>query len=279
MSVGSDRLPDGVWVVLPTYNEAANIEPIARAILDALPAATLLVVDDASPDGTGDIADGLAATDPRVRVLHRAGKEGLGPAYRHGFRVALEGGASVVIQMDADASHDPNSLPDLLAPILAGKADLVIGSRYAAGGQVMDWGLRRRVISRGGGLFARTVLNLPVNDLTGGFKAWTRDALALATATDTGPGGFAFQIEMTHRAHRLHARICEIPITFRDRRVGVSKMGGRIVVEALAVVVGLRLRELARGPARSKQVVTARTDNLPPPVSDVQTTRKRGAGA
>lgn len=279
MSVGSGRLPDGVWVVLPTYNEAANIEPIARAILDTLPTATLLVVDDASPDGTGDLADTLAVTDPRVRVLHRAGKEGLGPAYRHGFRIALEGGAGVVVQMDADFSHDPNSLPDLLAPILAAKADLVIGSRYVSGGRVTDWGFRRRVISRGGGLFARLVLNLPINDLTGGFKAWTREALALATATDTGPGGYAFQIEMTHRAHRLHARICEVPITFRDRRVGVSKMSGRIVAEALAVVVGLRIRELARVAMRSEQMVTARADSQPPPASEVQAARKRGARA
>ena len=187
---------------------------------------------------------GLAAKDPRIRVLHRVAKEGLGPAYRAGFRIALDSGALIVVQMDADFSHDPASLPALVAPILADDADLVIGSRYVDGGEVMDWGLGRRLLSRGGSLFARLVLSLPVRDLTGGFKAWTRDTLVLATASDTGPGGYAFQIEMTHRARRRQARIREIPITFRDRRVGVSKMRGAIVAEALVVVIGLRIREL-----------------------------------
>src|SRR6478752_7149017 len=159
----------GVWVVLPTYNEAENIGPIAGAILAALPDATLLVVDDESPDGTGRLADALAAADPRVRVRHRAKKQGLGRAYLDGFGVALAGGAGIVVQMDADFSHDPASLPSLLGPIAAGDADLVIGSRYTEGGSVEDWGIGRRVISRGGSLFARVVLGLGQNDLTGGF--------------------------------------------------------------------------------------------------------------
>src|SRR5687768_12452063 len=162
----------GTWVVLPTYDEAENLPGIAAAILEQLPAATLLVVDDSSPDGTGEVADRMAAEDPRIRVRHRPGKAGLGRAYLDGFRVALDGGATSVIQMDADWSHDPAALPSLLAPIAAGDADLVIGSRYVEGGRVLDWGFGRRLVSRGGSLFARTVLGLVPHDLTGGFKAW-----------------------------------------------------------------------------------------------------------
>ena len=168
------------WVVLPTYNEAENLRDIAAAVLAALPAATLLVVDDGSPDGTGALADGLAAGDPRVRVRHRPAKEGLGRAYLDGFGVALDGGADLVVQMDADWSHDPASLAALTGPIVDGQADLVIGSRYIAGGGVVDWGPVRRVISRGGSLFARTVLGLSPHDLTGGFKAWRDAGLPLA---------------------------------------------------------------------------------------------------
>src|SRR5690242_13150637 len=160
----------GTWVVLPTYNEADNLPGIAAAILEALPAATLLVVDDGSPDGTGRLADDLAAADPRVRVRHRTAKQGLGKAYLDGFDVARGGGASIVVQMDADWSHDPAVLPDLIGPIGGDAADLVIGSRYVSGGGVVDWGLARRVISRGGSLFARIVLRLGPHDLTGGFK-------------------------------------------------------------------------------------------------------------
>lgn len=243
MHAARHRLPT-IWVVLPTFNEAENIESISTAILEEVPSATLLVVDDASPDGTGVIADRIAADDDRVRVLHRAGKEGLGPAYRAGFRRALEEGAQVVVQMDADFSHDPRRLPDLLRPIVDGTCDLVIGSRYVAGGRVEDWGFARRVISRGGGLFSQLALAIPVHDMTGGFKAWSRDALLGATSSDTGPGGYAFQIEMTYRAHRGHARIREVPITFVDRRLGTSKMSGRIVAEALTVVLGLRIRDV-----------------------------------
>jgi dolichol-phosphate mannosyltransferase len=241
----------GAWVVLPTYNERENLEAISAAILDALPGATLLVVDDSSPDGTGDLADALAAAEPRIRVRHRPGKQGLGRAYLDGFEVALSGGATAVIQMDADWSHDPAALPSLVGPVAAGRADLVIGSRYARGGRVEDWGLVRRFISRGGSTFARFVLGLSPHDLTGGFKAWRAATLAGLSFDGVRAGGYVFQIEMTYRASRLGARVVEVPITFRDRRLGQSKMSRRIIVEALFVVIGLRWEELrGRGPAR-----------------------------
>ena len=244
----------GPWVVLPTYNEAENLRDIAAAILAALPLATLLIVDDGSPDGTGDLADALAAADPRVRVRHRAAKEGLGRAYLDGFRLALDGGADLVVQMDADWSHDPASLPALTAPIIANEADLVIGSRYVAGGGVVAWGPVRRIISRGGSLFARTVLGLTPHDLTGGFKAWRAQALGEIPFAGVHAGGYVFQIEMTFRASRLGARIREIPITFRDRRLGQSKMSRRIIGEALIVVIQLRWDELrGRGPRSTRR--------------------------
>lgn len=234
----------GTWVVLPTYDEAENIGPISAAILEALPGATLLVVDDGSPDGTGELADALAAADTRIRVRHRPAKQGLGRAYLDGFRVALDGGAERIVQMDADFSHDPAVLPELLGPLESGLADLIIGSRYTKGGGVLDWGIGRRLISRGGSLFARFVLNLPASDLTGGFKAWRGATLAAIQFDGVHAGGYVFQIEMTFRADRAGARIREVPITFRDRRVGQSKMSRRIVVEALVVVVQLRVEEL-----------------------------------
>jgi dolichol-phosphate mannosyltransferase len=237
---------DGPWVVLPTYNEAGNLPGISAAIVSALPTATLLVVDDGSPDGTGEMADELAARDPRVRVLHRPGKQGLGRAYLDGFRTALAGQAGIVVQMDADWSHDPATLPALVAPIAEGRADLVIGSRYTRGGRVEDWGLGRRLISRGGSLFARIVLWLRPQDLTGGFKAWRASTLAAIPFDGIHAGGYVFQIEMTHRASRAGARIVEVPITFRDRRIGQSKMSRRIIVEALLIVVRLRLEEWRR---------------------------------
>ena len=234
----------GAWIVLPTYNEAENLPGIAAAILAALPAATLLVVDDGSPDGTGRLADDLSAVDSRVRVRHRPAKQGLGRAYLDGFEIALAAGASIVVQMDADWSHDPATLPALIGPVVEGGADLVIGSRYAKGGGVVDWGLGRRLISRGGSLFARLVLRLTPHDLTGGFKAWRAATLATIPFAGIHAGGYVFQIEMTFRATRLGARIVEYPITFRDRRVGQSKMSRRIVIEALVVVVQLRIEEL-----------------------------------
>jgi dolichol-phosphate mannosyltransferase len=241
----------GTWVIVPTYDEAANIEAISAAILAAVPGCTLLVVDDSSPDGTGDIADRLAAANPLVRTLHRKAKQGLGRAYLDGFRVALAGGAEVIVQMDADWSHDPEALPSLVEPVLDGRADLVLGSRYTAGGGTSDWGLARRVISRSGSLFARTVLRLAPNDLTGGFKAWRSTTLASVPADGVRAGGYVFQIEMTYRASRLGARVVEVPILFRDRLVGQSKMSRRIIFEAFFVVLRLRWDELrGRGPQR-----------------------------
>jgi len=234
------------WVVVPTYNEAENIRPLTAAILAALPDATILIVDDSSPDGTGGIADELAAADPRIRVRHRTAKQGLGRAYLDGFSVALAGGATIVVQMDADFSHDPTALPSLVGPIERADADLVIGSRYTRGGGVVDWGLGRRLISRSGSLFARIVLGLSPNDLTGGFKAWRGTTLAAIPFDGIHAGGYVFQIETTFRASRAGARIREVPITFQDRRVGQSKMSRRIIVEAFVVVVRLRLEELTR---------------------------------
>jgi dolichol-phosphate mannosyltransferase len=247
------------WVVLPTYNEADNLPGIAAAILERLPGSTLLVVDDSSPDGTGEMADGMAAKEPRVRVHHRPGKQGLGKAYIDGFGIALAAGAGRVVQMDADWSHDPEYLPGLVDAItggstapLPGGADLVIGSRYTRGGGVLDWGLGRKVISRGGSLFARMVLGLRPHDLTGGFKAWRREALEAIDWSRVHSGGYVFQIETTYLATRAGARIAETPIIFADRRVGVSKMSRRIIVEALIVVLQLRLDELrGRGPERA----------------------------
>jgi len=196
-----------------------------------------------SIDGTGGIADDLATRDQRVRVRHRTAKTGLGRAYLDGFGMALQGGAGVVVQMDADWSHDPTVLPALIAPIVAGSADLVIGSRYVRGGRVEDWGIGRRLISRLGSLFARIVLALRPHDLTGGFKAWRAATLAAIPFAGVHAGGYVFQIEMTQRATRAGARVFEVPITFRDRRVGRSKMSRGIIVEALVVVVRLRVDE------------------------------------
>jgi len=243
----------GTWVVLPTYDEAENLAGIAAAILEMLPAATLLVVDDSSPDGTGELAEQLARDEPRIRVRHRPGKEGLGRAYLDGFRVALDGGATSLIQMDADWSHEPAVLPSLLAPIVEDRADLVIGSRYVKGGRVLDWGVGRRIVSRGGSLFARTVLNLKPNDLTGGFKAWRASMLAAIPFDGVHAGGYVFQIEMTFRASRDGARVREVPITFRERELGVSKMSGSNIREAMVKVaqwgVGGRM-DRARGVVR-----------------------------
>jgi dolichol-phosphate mannosyltransferase len=256
----------GTWVIVPTYNEAENVRTITAGILESLPGATVLVVDDGSPDGTGGIADDLAAADSRIRVRHRPEKQGLGRAYLDGFGVALSGGAEIVIQMDADWSHDPEALPSLIGPIAGGTADLVIGSRYTKGGGVVDWGLGRRIISRGGSIFARSVLRLGPRDLTGGFKAWRASTLAAIPFDGVHAGGYVFQIEMTFRASRLGARVAETPITFRDRRVGQSKMSRRIVVEALVVVVTLRAEELAgRLPGRRPKPIAGVPEPPPAP--------------
>jgi len=231
----------GVWVVLPTYNERENLEPIAAAILAALPEGSLLVVDDASPDGTGELADTIAAREARVSVLHRPGKEGLGVAYRDAFRWVLERpDARAIVQMDADFSHDPAALPRLLAPLMR-DADLVLGTRYMRGGSTVGWPWHRKVISRGGTLFARTVLMLPYRDLTGGFKAWRRELLEAIRLRETSGSGYGFQVETTWWAHRRGARIVQVPIVFRERVAGASKMTGGIVREALLLVIRLRI--------------------------------------
>jgi dolichol-phosphate mannosyltransferase len=242
----SSAAAGAAWLVLPTYDEAANIAAIVAAARESLPAgAHILVVDDNSPDGTGRIADGLAAADPNVEVLHRTGKEGLGPAYIAGFRHALAGGAEFILQMDSDFSHDPADLPRLLAAASEG-ADLAIGSRYVAGGGVTDWGALRRAISRGGSRYAQLVLGLGVHDLTGGFKCYRRATLEGIDLDAVSAKGYGFQIEMTYRAIKNGATVREVPIVFRDRQAGVSKMSGTIVLEAAWQVPKLRWRPSGR---------------------------------
>ncbi len=232
------------WLVVPTFNEAENIEPLvddARAVLSAaIPGAfRILIVDDGSPDGTGAIADRLAERHDDVQVLHRTEREGLGPAYLAGFRVALEAGATRVFEMDADFSHDPADLPRLLAAVDAG-ADLALGSRYVDGGRVEDWGLVRRVISRGGCTYARTWLGLGIHDLTGGFKCFRREVLEAIDLDSVRSHGYSFQIEVTLRAIQRGFVVREVPITFRDRRLGRSKMSPWIALEAMLVMPVLR---------------------------------------
>jgi len=229
---------DRACVVLPTYDEHDNLPKIVPQILAAAPEVDVLVVDDASPDGTGEIADDLARASGRVKVLHRPHKDGLGPAYLAGFAHALAAGYGRILEMDADCSHEPSALPMLLAA--SREADLVLGSRYVRGGATVHWGLGRRLLSRAGSLYARLVLRVPVKDLTGGFKCFRREVLEsidLGTVTSTG---YAFQIELTYRALRRGFRVVEVPITFADRRVGKSKMSRAIVFEALWKVWAIR---------------------------------------
>ena len=234
----------GAWLILPTYNEAENLEPLVRAALPRLEASglphTVLVVDDGSPDGTGQIADRLAAELEPVQVLHRQRKEGLGRAYLAGFALALEGGADLVLEMDSDFSHDPADLPRLIAA--AGAADLVLGSRYVPGGGIDDWGFVRRTLSYGGCVYARALLGIPVRDLTGGFKCFRRRVLETIDLSDVHADGYGFQIELTYRAVRAGFSVTEVPIRFRERRVGTSKMDARIALEAVWKVPALRLR-------------------------------------
>jgi dolichol-phosphate mannosyltransferase len=239
---------DRACVVLPTYNEHDNLPYIVPRILAATPEVDVLVVDDASPDGTGEIADDLARRDRRVNVLHRPHKDGLGLAYLAGFARALGDGYGRVLEMDADCSHDPSALPSLLAA--SRTADLVLGSRYVPGGGTVHWGLGRRLLSRAGSFYARTILGVPVKDLTGGFKCFRREvleAIELGTVTSTG---YSFQIELTYRAIRRGFHVLEVPITFTDRRVGRSKMSRAIVLEALWKVWAIRASR-NRLPARS----------------------------
>ncbi len=232
---------DEAWVILPTYDEAENLERIVDAVLAQLPdPGRILVVDDNSPDGTGEIADGLAAANDGISVLHRAQKEGLGPAYLAGFRVALDGGAARIVEMDADFSHDPAYLPKLIGA--ADHYDLVIGSRYVPGGGVSDWGPMRRFISRGGSTYARLVLGVGVKDLTGGFKCFRREVLEAIDLDTIEARGYAFQVETTYRALKAGFRVVEIPIVFRDRTDGTSKMSRSIVAEAMWRVPAMRFR-------------------------------------
>jgi dolichol-phosphate mannosyltransferase len=232
------------WVVLPTFNEAENLEAILAVILPVMREAVgrdgfrVLVVDDGSPDGTGRIADRIAAEEPEVGVLHRSKREGLGPAYLAGFATALDGGATHVFEMDADFSHEAHDLPRLLQG--TEQADLVLGSRYIPGGIVTDWGLGRRIISRGGSAYARRVLGLSVRDLTGGFKCFRREVLEGIDLRSVRSHGYAFQVELTYRAVRAGFRVVEVPIVFRDRRLGRSKMSFRIALEAMLLVPRLR---------------------------------------
>jgi dolichol-phosphate mannosyltransferase len=234
------------WLVLPTFNEAGNLEAIVDAALAQLevcaePGFRVLIVDDSSPDGTGELADGLASTHEQVEVLHREKREGLGPAYLAGFRRALDAGAGYIFQMDADFSHDPADLGRLLAAI-AGGADVAIGSRYVAGGGVEHWGLLRRIVSRGGCAYARRVLGLQVRDLTGGFKCFRREVLEAINLDTVRSHGYGFQVELTQRAVQRGFAVREVPIIFRDRRHGHSKMSPRIALEAFIVLPQLRWR-------------------------------------
>ena len=229
---------DRACVILPTYNERENLPQIAPAILAAAPELDVLVVDDNSPDGTGALADELAQKEPRLRVLHRERKEGLGRAYLAGFAEALKAGYGRVIEMDADFSHDPARLPALLAA--SREVDLVLGSRYVAGGGTVNWGLGRRLLSRGGSFYARTILGLGIRDLTGGFKCFRREVLEAIDLPSVRSSGYAFQIELTYRAVKKGFSVREVPITFVDRRVGKSKMSRRIVAEALWMVWKIR---------------------------------------
>jgi dolichol-phosphate mannosyltransferase len=243
--------PGSAWLVLPTFNEAENVERIVEAALLVLGRAApdahrILIVDDGSPDGTGAIADDLAARHEPVQVLHRTAREGLGPAYLAGFGVALGAGAAYVCEMDCDFSHDPLDLGRLLSTVRDGGADVALGSRYAPGGVVTDWGPLRRLISRGGSLYAQHILRVPVRDLTGGFKCFRAEVLRTIDLPSVRAQGYAFQVELTYRSLRCGFRVVEVPIVFRDRRLGKSKMSWRIAAEAVWLVPRLRRWDGAR---------------------------------
>jgi dolichol-phosphate mannosyltransferase len=240
-----------VLVIVPTYNERENLDRILERLAAAVPAADVLVVDDGSPDGTGDLADARAAEDGRVQVLHRTTKSGLGGAYVAGFCWGLERGYDALVEMDADGSHSPEQLPDLLAALAA--ADVVLGSRWVAGGSVVDWPRRRELLSRGGNAYARLALGLPVRDATGGFRVYRREVLAAMDLGDIASQGYCFQVDLVWRAWRAGWRVVEVPIRFIERTAGVSKMDRSIVVEALwrVTVWGLRSR-FRRGESRPR---------------------------
>jgi dolichol-phosphate mannosyltransferase len=234
-------------VVLPTYNERENIEPILTAILSQSPELDVLVVDDNSPDGTGQIVDRLAERNPRIHAMHRSGKLGLGTAYIAGFMWALARNYAYVFEMDADFSHDPADLLRLRQPLIAGEADASVGSRWVSGGGTRNWSFLRTFISRGGSLYSRLILGMPVQDLTSGFKCFSRTVLERLDLQSVNSNGYAFQVEMNYRCYLRGFRVKEVPIVFVDRRVGKSKMGSHIVTEAMQVVLKLRLQHLLEG--------------------------------
>ena len=234
------RVAPPTLIVVPTYNERDNVEDVVKHFLEPVPFAHLLFVDDNSPDGTGDVLDQLAAGDERIHVMHRPGKLGLGTAYRDGFRWGMERGYELLFEMDADFSHDPTYLPRMVE--LAADADVVVGSRYVEGGGTRNWGLLRKLISRGGSLYARTILGVKVRDVTAGFICWRRSALEAIDLDRIESNGYSFQIEMKYRAISAGLRVVETPIVFVDRRVGQSKMSRKIFAEAMAMVWKLRLR-------------------------------------
>jgi dolichol-phosphate mannosyltransferase len=249
-----------VLVCIPTYNERENLPVVVRRVRDAVPDADVLVLDDNSPDGTGQVADELAEADPQVHVVHRAGKEGLGRAYLAGFAWALERGYDAVVEMDADGSHQPEQLPSLLAALEQG-ADLVIGSRWTRGGSVVNWPLHRKALSVGGNLYIRVLLGMPVNDATAGYRVYTADALRRIDLHDVASQGYSFQTDLTRRAVERGMTVVEVPITFVEREVGDSKMSGAIMRESLQriTVWGVehraeQLRSLARREPRWHQL-------------------------
>jgi dolichol-phosphate mannosyltransferase len=250
-------------VVLPTYNERENIHAILTAILDQAADLDVLVVDDNSPDGTGQIVERLAQAEPRIQVMHRTGKLGLGTAYIAGFLWALGRDYEYVFEMDADFSHDPADLPRLRAVVARGAADASVGSRWVAGGGTRNWSFLRTFISRGGSLYARLILGTPVRDLTSGFKCFSRRVLEHLDLQTVHSNGYAFQVEMNYRCHLAGFRVAEVPIVFVDRRVGKSKMGSHIVAEAMLVVLRLRLQTLFGGKSQSAGATPAKYSRTP----------------
>jgi len=240
-----------VLVVIPTYNERDNVGPIVGRLRRAVPEAAVLVVDDGSPDGTGELADALAAADPAVAVLHRTSKDGLGAAYIAGFAWGMERGYDVLVEMDADGSHAPEELPRLLAALR--QADLVLGSRWVTGGEVRNWPQARRWLSRGGNTYARLVLGVPLHDATGGYRAFRRSTLEGIDLSDVASQGYCFQVDLAWRAWRRGYRVEEVPITFVERERGTSKMSRAIVAEALVRVTlwGLTSRRSTRDERRA----------------------------
>jgi len=248
-STGAGAASQRVLVLVPTYNEKDNVERVVGRLRAAVPTADVLIVDDGSPDGTGDLANGIAAGDPQVQVMHRPSKEGLGAAYVAGFRWGLERGYDVLVEMDADGSHQPEQLPDLLAALSS--ADLVLGSRWVPGGHVVNWPLRRQLLSRGGNTYVRLMLGFAVRDATGGFRAFRRQTLEGLSLEDVNSAGYCFQVDLAWRAVRRGFTVTEVPIGFVERELGTSKMSGAIVREALWRVtiwgVAYRIGQL-RGP-------------------------------